>query len=304
MKPLASGLPVWITSVPFILIHVACLGVIWTGFTFTWVGLALCGFCYFIRMFGITAGYHRYFSHRTYKTSRPFQFVMAWLGCMSLQKGPLWWAAHHRNHHKYSDTEKDVHSPITGTFWWSHLGWLFDPRNEETDWEGIHDFAKYPELRWLNTYHWVPGITLAVICWLVGGLAGYLQAEAAFSVMGAWSALVIGFFWSTVLLYHGTFAVNSLCHIFGTRRYATTDQSKNNWWVALFTLGEGWHNNHHHYQSSANQGFFWWELDVSYYLIQTLALFGLVWDVRKPPRNKKYVGFEEPQSSFPTMAGS
>jgi len=294
-------LPVWVTSVPFILIHVACLGVIWTGFT--WVGLALCGFCYFIRMFGITAGYHRYFSHRTYKTSRPFQFVMAWLGCMSLQKGPLWWAAHHRNHHKYSDTEKDVHSPITGTFWWSHLGWLFDRRNEETDWEGIHDFAKYPELRWLNTYHWVPGITLAVICWLVGGLAGYLQAEAAFSVAGAWSALVVGFFWSTVLLYHGTFAVNSLCHIFGTRRYATTDQSKNNWWVALFTLGEGWHNNHHHYQSSANQGFFWWEVDISYYLIQTLNLFGLVWDVRKPPRNKKYVGFEDAQPTLPTMAG-
>jgi stearoyl-CoA desaturase (delta-9 desaturase) len=245
---------------------VACLGAIFTGVN--WLCIALCAVTYFIRMFGITAGYHRYFAHRAYKTSRAFQFVLACLGCSAMQKGPLWWAAHHRHHHRYSDTPDDPHSPRANSFWWSHIGWILDSRHEYTQWEAIRDLSRYPELRFINRNHWLPGIVLAVACYLIGG----------------WAGLVWGFFISTVLLYHAVFAVNSLCHIFGWRRYATRDDSRNNWFVALITLGEGWHNNHHYYQSSANQGFFWWEVDVSYYLIRLMSWVGLVWDVRKPPR--------------------
>jgi len=258
----------WLVSVPFALVHLMCLAVFLTGIGT--LDVVLCGLFYFVRMFGITGGYHRYFSHRAYKTSRWFQFVLAWLGCSALQKGPLWWAGHHRGHHLYSDTEKDPHSPITGTIWHSHVGWIVAQKHEATDYKAIKDFAKFPELQWLNNWHWVPGIVLGTACFLIGG----------------WSGLIVGFFISTVLLYHGTFCVNSLCHLFGKRRYETTDKSRNNALVALITLGEGWHNNHHHYQSSANQGFFWWEVDISYYILKVFEKCGLVWDLRKPPQNK------------------
>jgi stearoyl-CoA desaturase (delta-9 desaturase) len=187
-----------------------------------------------------------------------------------LQKGPLWWAAHHRHHHLYSDTGNDVHSPYVPSLWWSHLGWILSGEYDHTPWKAVRDWGRYPELRWLNCFHWAPGILLAVFCFLADG----------------WAGLVWGFVVSTVLVYHATFTVNSLCHRFGRRRYATTDDSRNNALVAVLTLGEGWHNNHHHYQSSANQGFFWWEIDVSYYLIRLLGVAGLVWDVRTPPRGK------------------
>jgi stearoyl-CoA desaturase (delta-9 desaturase) len=264
---LTKGLPRWLTNLPFLILHVACISVFWTGVTP--LALGLCFGLYFIRMFGITAGYHRYFSHRAYKTSRVVQFLIAWLGCSALQKGPLWWASHHRHHHRHSDTRDDVHSPYNPSFWWSHLGWVLSGHYEHTDYKAIHDFARYPELRWLNRYHWIPGLLLAVFCYLVDGWAGV-----------AWGWVV-----STVLLYHGTFTVNSLCHFFGKRRYATDDDSRNNVFVALITLGEGWHNNHHHYQSSANQGFFWWELDISYYLLRGMEKVGLVWDLRTPPES-------------------
>jgi stearoyl-CoA desaturase (delta-9 desaturase) len=228
--------------------------------------LILCAVMYFIRMFGITAGYHRYFAHRAYKTSRLGQFVLACLGCSAMQRGPLWWASNHREHHHYSDTPADPHSPHETTFWWSHVGWILSEEHVPTPWEQIRDWSAYPELRWLDRNHWLPGILLAAVCWLIGG----------------WTGLVWGFFVSSVLVYHAVFAINSLSHLIGKRRYETNDDSRNNWFLALVTLGEGWHNNHHHYQSSANQGFFWWEIDISYYLIRTLSLFGLVWDVRKP----------------------
>ncbi len=236
----------------------------------TWLSVTLCGLTYFIRMFGITAGYHRYFAHRSYKTSRVFQFVLAWLGCSALQKGPLWWAGHHRHHHLYSDTPDDPHSPLAGSLWQSHVGWVLAEEYDNTEWKTIHDLSRFWELRLLNRFHWVPGILLGLLCWLIDG----------------WTGLMWGFFVSNVLLYHAVFMVNSVCHIFGRRRYATKDDSRNNWFVALLTLGEGWHNNHHYYQSSANQGFFWWEIDVSYYLIKALERMWLVWDVRKPPRSK------------------
>jgi stearoyl-CoA desaturase (delta-9 desaturase) len=256
-----------IESLPFLVAHLACSGAIFTGVS--WGPLGLCISHYVIRMFGITAGYHRYFAHRSYRTSRWFQFVLAWVGCSAVQKGPLWWASHHRHHHQHSDQSEDVHSPERLGFWWSHLGWILCSKYKETNLRKIKDFAKYPELRWLNRFHLIPGIALAAGCFLLAG----------------WQGLVWGFFISTVLLYHSTFAINSLCHIFGKRHYETTGTSRNSLLLALLTLGEGWHNNHHYYSTSANQGFFWWELDISYYILRLLSLPHLVWDLRNPPRH-------------------
>ncbi len=251
--------------IPFVLMHVACFAIVFVGISLP--AVLLCIGLYGLRMFGLTAGYHRYFSHRTYKTSRAFQFILALLGTLAVQKGPLWWAAHHRRHHKYTDQEGDPHSPVQNGFWWSHVGWIVSTKYDPTDWDAIKDFARYGEIRWLNKYHMVPGITLAVLCFLLGG----------------WQWLVWGFFVSTVLLYHGTFSVNSLAHLWGSRRYETTDDSRNNFWIALWTGGEGWHNNHHHYMSSVNQGFYWWEIDFTYYALRAMSVFRIVWDMRRPP---------------------
>jgi stearoyl-CoA desaturase (delta-9 desaturase) len=255
----------WKTSIPFFLVHVLCLAAIFTGISRT--ALILFVTLYVVRMFFITAGYHRYFAHKSYKLGRAMQFVMAFGGGTAAQKGPLWWAGHHRNHHRFSDTERDIHSPLKG-FWWSHVGWILCDKNNELDVDvAIKDFAKYPELRWLNTHDWVPVWTLAVASFLIGG----------------WSGLVVGFLWSTVLLWHGTFTVNSLAHVMGRRRFATSDTSRNSALIAAITLGEGWHNNHHHYQASARQGFYWWEFDVSYYVLRSLSFVGLVKDLKLPP---------------------
>jgi stearoyl-CoA desaturase (delta-9 desaturase) len=253
--------------IPFTLMHIACLGVLFVDFSVS--ALLLCIGLYAVRMFALTAGYHRYFSHRSYKTSRPFQFIMGLLGTLAVQKGPLWWAAHHRRHHKYSDQEGDVHSPVQEGFWWSHIGWIVSPRFDPTDWDAIKDFSRYPELRLLNTYHLIPPVLLAVALFLLGG----------------WQWLVWGFFVSTVALYHGTFSVNSLSHVWGSRRFATTDQSRNNFLIALWTGGEGWHNNHHHYMASVKQGFFWWEVDFSYYILRMMSWVRLVSDLRVPPKH-------------------
>lgn len=255
-----------IRAVPFLILHIAAFVTpFFVPITWTAVGLAV--LFYVVRMFGITGVYHRYYAHRAYKTSRWFQFVLTWIGCAALQKGPLWWAGHHRHHHKYSDQEDDPHSPIIRTVWWAHVGWVISGRFRNRPDGSMKDFERFPELRLLDeVFSWVPGLSLAALCYWIDG----------------WSGVVWGFLISTVCLYHGTFLVNSACHLWGTRRYATTDQSKNNWWAAILTLGEGWHNNHHHYQSCARQGFKWWELDVSYYIIRTLGFVGLVWDIREP----------------------
>jgi stearoyl-CoA desaturase (delta-9 desaturase) len=260
-------------TIPFILMHIACFTVIFVGVSLP--AVLLCLGLYAIRMFGLTAGYHRYFSHRSFKTSRFVQFLFALLGTMAVQKGPLWWAAHHRRHHKYTDQEGDVHSPVKDGFWWSHVGWVVSRRFDATDWSAIKDFARFRELRWLNTYHVIPGIALAVACFFGGVLFGE----------SGWQWLVWGFVISTVLLYHGTFTVNSLAHMWGSRRYKTTDDSRNNFWIALWTGGEGWHNNHHHYMASVKQGFFWWEVDFSYYTLRVMSWFRLVWDLRMPPEH-------------------
>jgi len=251
-------------AIPFIMLHVGAFAAPFLV-PVTWTAIGLCVLFYVVRMFGITGVYHRYFAHRTYKTSRWFQFVLAWIGCAALQKGPLWWAGHHRHHHKHSDTEDDPHSPIVRSVWWAHVGWVISGEFEEAP--ELKDFEQYRELRLMDkVFPWVPGLALAALCYWIAG----------------WSGVVWGFLVSTVLLYHGTFLVNSACHLFGTRRYATTDQSKNCWWAAILTLGEGWHNNHHHYQSCARQGFKWWEVDVSYYILRMLGAVGLIWDIREP----------------------
>jgi stearoyl-CoA desaturase (delta-9 desaturase) len=257
----------WLVSAPFLGVHVtAVVGIALLGWSWKWFLLAVA--MYYVRMFGVTGGYHRYFSHRTYRTSRWFQFVLALLAQTSMQKGALWWAAHHRTHHKYSDTAQDPHSFRDYGFWYSHLGWILSAETEDTDMKKVGDLARYPELRWLNAYHAVPGVALAVGLWLVG----------------SWPALVWGFFVSTVMLWHGTFTINSLAHWFGRRRYATTDDSKNSFLLALLTMGEGWHNNHHYYQRAANQGFFWWEIDATFYVLKVLSWLGIVWDVHTPPK--------------------
>jgi stearoyl-CoA desaturase (Delta-9 desaturase) len=257
--------PNWPKSVPFILLHLAPIGMFW--FPPTVADVAVCVGLYVLRMFFITGVYHRYFSHRSYEMGRVMQFLMAFGGTSCAQKGPLWWASHHRMHHRFSDTERDVHSPKDGAVW-SHVGWIVSSQYDETEWKWIKDFAKFPELRLLNTYHFIAPILLGVTVYLAGG----------------WSMLFCGFFLSTVLLYHGTFSINSLMHVFGRRRYATTDTSRNSLLLALVTLGEGWHNNHHYYQSSTNQGFFWWEIDISYYTLRVLSWVGLVRKIRTPPK--------------------
>ena len=252
-------------AIPFAAVHVVCLAAFLVDFRWSYV--ILCLALYAVRMFFVTAGYHRYFSHRSFKTSRAFQFILAFMAMSSAQKGVLWWAAHHRWHHRYSDTEEDLHSPMRFGFWWSHVGWILSDTYDKTELHLIRDFAKYPELRWLDRNHLVPPVTLAVSLFLIGG----------------WGALVWGFFLSTVLLWHGSFTVNSLAHLFGRRRYPTTDTSRNNWWLAIITLGEGWHNNHHHYMASVRQGFFWWEVDVTFYVLKVLSWARIVWDLRVPP---------------------
>jgi stearoyl-CoA desaturase (delta-9 desaturase) len=257
----------WFAMLPFWGVQtVAVIGVIATGWS--WKGLGLALILYFIRMFGLTAGYHRYFSHRSYKTSRAFQFLLAVLGSTATQKGVLWWAAHHRAHHKYSDTPRDIHSVRQHGFWWAHVKWVLVRTYVETDFERIKDFARYPELRFLNTYHLIPPLMLA----------------AGLTLAGGWWALLWGFFVSNTLLWHGTFCVNSLAHAFGRVRYKTTDDSRNSFLIALFTLGEGWHNNHHHYQRSERQGFYWWELDITHYVLRFFSFFGLVRDLHAPPK--------------------
>jgi stearoyl-CoA desaturase (delta-9 desaturase) len=258
----------WNAVIVFILLHLACLTAFFTEISA--FALILCGACYLVQMIGITIGYHRFFSHRSFKTSRVFQFVLACLGCSASQSGPSWWVARHRHHHRASDTDEDVHSPVAHGFWWSHSGWILSTDSDGTDAEAVQDLRSRPEIRWLDRYFWVPPLVLAVLCFLLDG----------------WSGLIWGFLISTVLSHHATFTVNSVCHMWGRQRYKTGDASRNNFLVALITLGEGWHNNHHHYQSSAKQGVRWWEIDVSYYLIRLLACLRVVWSVRTPPRAK------------------
>jgi stearoyl-CoA desaturase (Delta-9 desaturase) len=254
------------SNVLFVVIHAAALLAFFVPFSWGLLALALGG--YLVRMWAITAGYHRYFSHRAFKTSRPFQFVLAWLGGSAMQNGPLWWASWHRHHHKYSDTPADAHSPAQRGFWHAHMFWYLDGSHDEPDLANVKDLARFPELRFLERYEWLPVLAYLAFCAALFGLPG----------------VVWGFVISTLACLHATMCINSLAHVWGTRRYDTPDDSRNNALLALFTLGEGWHNNHHQSMGSARAGFAWWEIDVTYYSLLALERLGLVWDLRPPSR--------------------
>jgi stearoyl-CoA desaturase (Delta-9 desaturase) len=271
-------------TIPYWGIHITALvGVILTGFS--WLGLGLCIAFYCARMFFVTGAYHRYFSHRSFKTSRWFQFVLALGATATGQKGPLWWAAHHRVHHKLSDAPGDLHSVKQSGFWWAHHGWILARDLEGTDYSRIKDFAKYPELMWLDRLWIVPPVLLGTATYFIGGFHIFVWAFCVCQVAH----------------WHGTFSINSLSHLWGGRRYETDDDSRNNLVLALITMGEGWHNNHHHYQVSARQGFFWWEIDCTYYVLRVLAAVGLIWDVHGVPDHIRE-SVEEASPALPDVA--
>ncbi|GAA5139000.1 hypothetical protein GCM10023213_18960 [Prosthecobacter algae] len=237
--------------------------------------ILLCLGLFLIRKFGITGGYHRYFSHRSYKTSRWFQFVLAWLGGMSAQKGALWWAAHHRHHHQHSDQEEDIHSVKQQGFYWAHVGWILAPDYNDYDAKRVKDLTKFRELVFIDKYHFIPPVALAIATYVFG----LLMTGTA---MGGLMYFLWGFCLSTVILYHTTFAINSFCHLLGSRRYETGESSRNSFILAILTLGEGWHNNHHYYPHCARQGFFWWEIDPTYYVIKLLKFVRIVHEIKEP----------------------
>ena len=258
-----------LSTVLTIAMHAAVLLVFWVSFS--WGVVALCVAGYTLRMWAITAGYHRYFAHKTFKTSRWFQFVLATLGTMAMQNGPLWWASWHRRHHRHSDTPDDAHSPVQGGFWHSHVGWFLDGSHDEPNLANVRDLARFPELRFLDRHKWLPLVAYAGGTYWIAGSAG----------------LVWGFVVSSIVCLHATACINSLAHVWGSRRFETNDNSRNNLWLAIVTLGEGWHNNHNHDMNSARQGLYWWEIDVTYYTLVLLEKVGVIWDVRKPASDRR-----------------
>ncbi|QDV23247.1 acyl-CoA desaturase [Aureliella helgolandensis] len=276
----STGQVQWFRVAPFFLLHAACLMVFVVGWS--WIAIAVAAFVYFARVFGLTAFYHRYFSHRAFKTSRAVQFMGALLGNSAAQRGPIWWAAHHRHHHRASDNPNDIHSPSQQGFIWSHMLWFMTDEGYETNHRVVKDWLKFPELRFLERFDFFAPVLLAFSMY---GLGEFVRMVSPQSGTSGVQMLVWGFVVSTVALYHVTFGINSLAHTYGTRRYATGDDSRNNLWLALFTFGEGWHNNHHHFPTSARQGFLWWEIDVSYYLLVVMSWLGLVWDLKPVPNH-------------------
>ena len=266
-------------SSPIFLMHLLALGALFTGFS--WAALIALLVTYFIRVFALTAGFHRYFSHRSFKTSRWFQFVLAWVGASSAQLGPMWWAANHRHHHQYSDQPEDIHSPVIKDAFWAHIGWILCRSYHEIQRDRVKDLLKFPELRFIDRFHVLPVLSLIMALYAVGALL-----NVYFPALGTNGPQMVmwGFFLSTILVYHVTFMVNSVTHIVGKKRFVTNDESRNSWWVALLTFGEGWHNNHHRWPLSARQGMYWWEFDLSYLILRFLGWIGLVWDIKVYPK--------------------
>jgi stearoyl-CoA desaturase (Delta-9 desaturase) len=275
-------------SLPFVFLHLGCVLVLWVGWS--WTAVAFAAALYVIRMFAITGFYHRYFSHRTFRTSRIMQFLFAALGNCAVQRGALWWAAVHRHHHKHSDQEEDIHSPGLRGFWWSHIGWMTSSRNFPTDYNAIRDLAKYPELVFLNRFDLIVPALFGAGLFATGAVLQ--RFFPALGVSGG-QLFVWGFFVSTTVLLHCTLFINSLAHVFGRRRFATTDDSRNSLALALITLGEGWHNNHHRFMAAARQGFYWWEIDFTYYGLKMLSWAGLIWGLRAVPK----IVYEEAESA-------
>ena len=268
----------WPRLLPFVAMHLGCLGVIWVGVSLTAVMVAVA--LYALRMFAITGFYHRYFSHCAFHTSRAAQFVFAVLGAAGVQRGPLWWAGQHRHHHTHSDQAGDAHSALQHGFFWSHMGWFMARENFATRRELIENLWRFPELRFLDRYDGLVPLLLGLALY---GAGEVLALSAPGLQTGGLQLVVWGFCISTVALYHATFTINSLAHRYGSRRYATRDDSRNNLWLALLTFGEGWHNNHHHFPGAARQGFYWWEIDLTYYGLRVLAALGIIWDLKEVP---------------------
>lgn len=270
----------WIRVMPFVVLHLACFGVIWVGWSpfAVWSAVAL----YFLRMFAVTGIYHRYFSHKTYSTSRFGQFLLALWGGTTVQRGPLWWAYHHRHHHQHSDDEEDAHSPHVHGFWWSHIGWITSRRNFPTDYSKVKDLAKFPELVWLNRFDLFVPIAFATA---IFGLGVALERWAPGLGTTGPQMLIWAFFISTTALFHGTSCINSMAHLMGKRRFKTTDDSRNSFILAIICLGEGWHNNHHRYQSCTRNGFYWWEIDPTYYGLKFLSWTRLIWGLKAVPES-------------------
>ncbi|MEM7263439.1 MAG: acyl-CoA desaturase [Planctomycetota bacterium] len=269
----------WLRLAPFIALHLSIVAIFWVGVSP--IAVAIAASAYFARMFFITAFYHRYFSHRTFRTSRAFQFVMAFLGCTAGQRGPIWWAAQHRHHHQHSDEEPDSHSPVQHSLIWSHMLWFMTRSGFQTPVKYVKDWWQLPELRLLERLNWVPTVLLAGSMYATGAILARVWPESGTT---GWQVFMWGYVVSTLFLYHATYTINSLAHKFGRRRFDTKDESRNNLWLALLTLGEGWHNNHHHYPTSVRQGFYWWEVDISYYLLVALSWTGLISGLRPVPQ--------------------
>ncbi len=272
---------------PIALIHLLALAAFFIAFS--WTALIVAAVLFFFRMFVITAFYHRYFSHRTFRTHRLTQFLFAYLGTTAAQRGPLWWAAHHRQHHRHADDSPDPHSPWWKGVFWSHTGWFLTPRGRATDWDAIPDWRKFPELVWLERFHLVGPLGLVLFLTALGVCFQHFTPSLN---TGPVQLIIWGFGVSTTLLYHATFTINSLAHTLGSRRFHTPDDSRNNFFLALLTLGEGWHNNHHYYPGTARQGFFWWEIDPTYWTLKALSYFGVVWNLRPVPA-KVYLAAQE-----------
>jgi stearoyl-CoA desaturase (Delta-9 desaturase) len=269
-----------VRCIPFIVLHLGCLGVIWAGWS--WFAVWAAVFLYVVRMFAVTGILHRYFSHKSYSTSRFGQFLLALWAGTTVQRGPLWWAYHHRHHHQHSDDEEDAHSPHVHGFLWSHIGWITSKRNFPTDYSKVKDLTKYPELVWLNRFDIVVPVLFALSLF---GLGALLENVAPSLGTSAWQLLVWGFFISTTALFHGTASINSFTHLWGKRRFQTTDDSRNSFILAIVCLGEGWHNNHHRYQASTRNGFYWWEIDPTYYGLKALSLTGFIWGLKPVPKS-------------------
>ena len=265
----------WMRVIPFILLHLSCLLIFVVGFS--WIAFIVCISLFAIRMFAITGFYHRYFSHKTFKTSRFVQLLFAMIGATAVQRGPLWWAAHHRGHHMHSDTSEDKHSPKEHGFLWSHMGWFLTKSNFVTNTKFIRELIRFPELRIIDRFDLLMPLALSIGLFIAGHYLN--QYEPQLNTNG-FQLFIWGFSLSTVMLYHATFLVNSVAHQWGKKRYETKDTSRNNFIIAILTFGEGWHNNHHHYPGSARQGFYWWEIDLTYYALKFLAMIGVIWDVR------------------------
>jgi len=268
----------WLRVSPFLLLHAACLLVFWVGAS--WFAVLFAFVSYALRAMAVCAFYHRYFSHRTFKTNRFWQFLFAAAGASAVQRGPLWWASHHRNHHAYSDQPNDSHSPVQNGFLWSHMGWFMSKKYYHYDKKRIEDFAAFPELRWLDRLDMLVPISYFVLCFLIGHYCAVYYPELHTNGM---QMLIWGGCISTIFLFHVTGAINSIAHKYGKRRYANKDESRNNWLLALFAFGEGWHNNHHHYPACVDQGFFWWEVDLTLYFILFMEKLGIVRDVKRVP---------------------